>query len=149
VPNPSIVRKSKLPPRLLARPSRRCSTILIWVRSRPITRSRRAGDFFAPAAPPRQKCGMRVSRVDRALFSRNAISKPLPQTSGLGEDNGNHTHDTSRSSDNTKSFNLPDRARNVRHRWRRFYLRALWTCHVGGFRSFNNQRQSCLSVRRL
>ena len=90
-----------------------------------------------------------TSGDERALFSRNAISKALTQTSGLGEDNGNHTHDTSRSSDNTKSFNLPDRARNVRHRWRRFYLRALWTCHVGGFRSFNNQRQSCLSVRRL
>jgi len=76
------------------------------------------GDFSHPHdSPPGQKCGIRGRRVDRALFSRNAVSKALTQTSGLGEDNGNHTHDTSRSSDNIKSFNSPDGTRNVGHRW--------------------------------
>jgi hypothetical protein len=108
------------------------------------------GGFSHPHdSPPGQKCGIRGRRVDRALFSRNAVSKALTQTSGLEDDNGNHTDDTSRLSHHTKSLNLAHREKNVRHGWRRFYLRALWTCHLGGFRSFDRQRQSCLSVRRL
>src|SRR6266403_2254940 len=47
----------------------------------------------------------------------NLHGSPPGQTSGLGEDVGNHTHDTSRSSDNIKSFNSPDGTRNVAHRW--------------------------------
>ena len=144
------IRNSRLPPGCSLTQSRRCSTILIWGRSRPITRSQSRGDFSnLHDSPPGQKCGIRGRRVDRALFSRNAVSKRSTQTSGLGEDNGNHTHDTSRSSDNIKSFNPPGGTRNVRRRWRRFHLRALWTCHVGKFRSFFSQRQSCLSVRRM
>jgi len=67
----------------------------------------------------------------------------------FGGTNGNHTHDTSRSSNDLKSLNPSDWTKNVGHRWRRFYLWTLWACHVGGLRSFNSQRQSRLSVRRL
>jgi hypothetical protein len=123
-----------------------CSTILIWVRSCAITRSQ-SPEVFAPARlSARAKMRHPREAVDRALFSS---SKALTQTSGLEEDNGNHTDDTSRLSHHTKSLNLAHREKNVRHGWRRFYLRALWTCHLGGFRSFDRQRQSCLSVRRL
>ena len=127
-------------------PSGGCSTQHLYGPFSPNHTLAEPGDFSHPhRSLPGQKCGMRGRRVDRAPFSGEAVSKTI--TSG-GKD-GHHTHDTSRSSDNAKSLNLPDRKTNVRHRWRRFYLRSLWPCHVGGFRSFDSQRQSCLSVRRL
>jgi hypothetical protein len=53
----------------------------------------------------------------------------------VGGRNGDDTHDTSRSHNNTKSFNSPYRKKNVGHRWRRFYMWTLWLCNLGGFRS--------------
>jgi hypothetical protein len=64
----------------------------------------------------------------------------------VGGRNGDDTHDTSRSDNNTKSFNSPYRKKNVGHRWRRFYVWTLWLCNLGGFRSFDCQWKSCLSV---
>jgi hypothetical protein len=49
----------------------------------------------------------------RGTMSQSSNAKHL----NLGEDNDDHTHDTSRSSDNIKSFDSPDGTQNVRHRW--------------------------------
>jgi hypothetical protein len=53
-------------------------------------------------------------RVDRARFSRNARSKAPTETSGE-EDNGHHTHDTSRPSNIVKSLDSSAGKRNVRY----------------------------------
>ena len=104
------------------------------------------GDFLHPHHPARAKNVACEEGVLIGLCFRASLSR---RPSHPGEKNGQHTHDTSRFSHHTKSLNSSDRKTDVRHRWGRFYLRALWTCHVRGFRSFNSQGQSCLSVRRL
>jgi hypothetical protein len=73
----------------------------------------------------------------------------VPKLPHVGGRNGNDTHASSRSENNTKSFNSPYRKKYVGHRWRRFYVWALWIYHPGGFRSFHRQGKSCLSVRDL
>src|SRR5215471_19012401 len=87
------------------------------------------GDFLHAHHSPR---GKNVA-CEEVLLIGLCFRARLSRRPSSGEDNGHSTDDTSRSSRNVKSFNLPHREKNVRRRWRRFYLRALWTCHVGGF----------------
>ena len=71
---------------------------------------------------------------------------PNPNAGGT---NGIDTYDSNRPDNDFKSFNSPYGERNVGHRGRRVYLRTLWMCDLGGFRSFDCQGKSCLSVRDL
>jgi len=63
--------------------------------------------LFGEPSHPRQKCGMRSNRVAQAPLSRNAVSNVSTQNL-IGGTNGNHTHDTSRSSNDLKSLNPSD-----------------------------------------
>jgi hypothetical protein len=87
---------------------------------------------------------MRRNRVDYGVVSMKDLPPYL-----LGEENGDDTDDTDRSCNHTKSFNSPYRKKYVGHRWPRFYVWTLWICNLGGFRSFDGQGKSRLSMQDL
>jgi hypothetical protein len=85
-----------------------------------------------------------ADRQREAYHERLRKAFPVAAVDGTTE-----ADNSSRSNNNTKSFNSPYRKNNVRHWWRRFYVWTLWTCHLGGFRSFDGQRKSGLSMQDL
>src|SRR5277367_2892816 len=65
--------------------SRRCFTILIWVRSCPITRSRKP-EIFAPAPPPRQNVACEGIGLIGSVFEEGCLESSDANI-WVGEDN--------------------------------------------------------------
>jgi hypothetical protein len=127
-----------LPPRAAWGPPETPLSTALVVRRAPIARQVTSTANHRPKPHREAKMWHEVEPgCPGSVFGERCSRKALA-TCGLGEDNGNNTHDTSGTSNNIKSVHLYHRTKNVREWWRRFPLRALWTRNVAGFRSFNN-----------